>query len=91
MEVAPNAFGVIDHGHAILSVIDRENVLAPRHVAAVGALHDDDVEAARGFASQHREIAVCGREPPCRFDAILMDRLDASAVSWQRDILSSDR
>ena len=43
------------------------------------------VTAAKGY------LAMIGREPPCRFDAILMDRLDADAVSWQRDILSSDR
>jgi hypothetical protein len=34
---------------------------------------------------------MIGREPPCRFDAILMDRLDADAVSWQRDIFATDR
>jgi putative endonuclease len=43
------------------------------------------VTAAKGY------LAMIGREPPCRFDAILLDRLDADAVSWQRDILSSDR
>ena len=43
------------------------------------------VTAAKGY------LAMIGREPPCRFDAILLDRLDADAVSWERDILSSDR
>ncbi|MEO8345928.1 MAG: YraN family protein [Betaproteobacteria bacterium] len=33
-------------------------------------------------------LARLGREPPCRFDAVLLDGLDASRIAWERDILS---
>lgn len=33
-------------------------------------------------------LAMLGREPPCRFDAILMRGLDASTIEWQRDVMS---
>ena len=39
------------------------------------------VAAARGY------LARIGREPPCRFDAILMHSLDDGAIEWRRDIL----
>ena len=28
------------------------------------------------------------REPPCRFDAILLDGLDAARITWERNILA---
>jgi putative endonuclease len=46
---------------------------------------------ARIVAAANGYLALIGREPPCRFDAIVMDRLDADAVSWQRDIFAADR
>jgi putative endonuclease len=27
------------------------------------------------------------RQPPCRFDAVLLDTLDIERITWQRDIL----
>jgi putative endonuclease len=33
-------------------------------------------------------LAMLGREPPCRFDAILMRGLDAATIEWKRDVLS---
>jgi putative endonuclease len=41
------------------------------------------VAAARGY------LATLSREPPCRFDAVLLDALDVSRIEWQRDILSA--
>jgi len=38
--------------------------------------------AARGY------LAMLGSEPPCRFDAVLLDSLDAPRIAWERDILS---
>jgi len=29
-----------------------------------------------------------GREPPCRFDLVLLDALDASRVTWLRDVVA---
>lgn len=29
-------------------------------------------------------------EPPCRFDAILLDRLDPAAIVWERDVIARD-
>ena len=42
------------------------------------------VAAANGY------LATLGREPPCRFDAVLMQRLDPQSIEWQRDILGVD-
>ena len=42
------------------------------------------VAAAGGY------LAMLGREPPCRFDAILMRSLDPSTIEWRRDIVSVD-
>jgi putative endonuclease len=33
-------------------------------------------------------LAMLGREPPCRFDAILLRGLDASTIEWERDVMS---
>jgi len=33
-------------------------------------------------------LAMLGREPPCRFDAILLRGLDASTIEWRRDVMS---
>ena len=33
-------------------------------------------------------LAMLGREPPCRFDAILLRGLDAATIEWQRDVMS---
>jgi len=30
------------------------------------------------------------REPPCRFDAVLLDRLDPDAIVWERDVIAID-
>jgi Holliday junction resolvase-like predicted endonuclease len=32
-------------------------------------------------------LANLGREPPCRFDAVLLDALDPARIEWQRDVL----
>ena len=42
------------------------------------------VAAANGY------LAMLGREPPCRFDAILMHGLDAGTIEWRRDIVGVD-
>ncbi len=31
-------------------------------------------------------LARLGREPPCRFDAVLLDALDAAHIEWLTDI-----
>ena len=38
--------------------------------------------AARGY------LAMIGSEPPCRFDAVLLDSLESPRIAWERDILS---
>ena len=42
------------------------------------------VRAANGY------LAMIGREPPCRFDAIVMQSLDPRTIEWQRDVLGVD-
>jgi putative endonuclease len=39
------------------------------------------------FAARHY-LGKLGREPVCRFDAILLDRLDPERVEWLRDAIS---
>jgi putative endonuclease len=41
------------------------------------------VAAAQGY------LAQLGREPPCRFDAVLLDGLAATRIEWLRDILEA--
>ena len=41
------------------------------------------VAAARGY------LATLGSEPPCRFDAVLLDSLESPSIVWERDILSA--
>lgn len=45
---------------------------------------------ARLVAAANGYLAAIGREPPCRFDAILMQHLDPQALHWERDILGVD-
>jgi len=42
------------------------------------------ISAANGY------LAMLGREPPCRFDAVVMQRLAADSIVWRRDILGVD-
>ena len=53
-----------------------ESISAPKRARLVAA--------ARGY------LAAIGSEPPCRFDAILMQALDARSIEWRRDILGVD-
>jgi putative endonuclease len=43
----------------------------------------------RMIAASLGYLAQLGREPPCRFDAVLLDRLDSSRVVWERDVIAS--
>lgn len=43
---------------------------------------------ARLVAAANGYLAMLGREPPCRFDAILLRGLDASTIEWERDVMS---
>jgi putative endonuclease len=45
---------------------------------------------ARLVAAANAYLARLGREPPCRFDAILMSSLDPSAIDWRRDVFALD-
>jgi len=45
-------------------------------------------KGARLTAAAKGYLAMLGREPPCRFDAVLLDSLDAPRIAWERDILS---
>lgn len=45
---------------------------------------------ARLVAAANGYLATLGREPACRFDAVLMQRLDAGSIEWRRDILRVD-
>ena len=40
-----------------------------------------------GFAARHY-LGRLGREPPCRFDAILLDALDPERIEWLRDVVN---
>lgn len=53
-----------------------ESITAPKRARLVAA--------AKGY------LAMLGREPPCRFDAILMHALDPRTIEWRRDIVGVD-
>jgi Holliday junction resolvase-like predicted endonuclease len=42
---------------------------------------------ARMVAAAQGYLATTGGEPAFRFDAILMQRLDAACIDWRRDIV----
>jgi putative endonuclease len=42
---------------------------------------------ARLVAAAHGYLLRLGREPPCRFDAILLDDLDPTRIRWERNII----
>ena len=46
-------------------------------------------KSARLTAAARVYLARLGAEPPCRFDAVLLDGLDPSRIVWERDILSA--
>ena len=43
---------------------------------------------ARLTSAAQAYLALLGHEPPCRFDAVLLDRLDPPVIKWERDFLS---
>ncbi len=45
-------------------------------------------KSARLTAAARAYIATLGADPPCRFDAVLLDGLDPPRIAWERDILS---
>ena len=61
---------------------------AVSHGGAVGSITAEKrrrlVAAANGY------LAMLRREPPCRFDAILMRTLDPATIEWRRDVVQVD-
>jgi len=45
---------------------------------------------ARLVAAANGYLAMLGREPPCRFDAILMRALDPATIEWRKDVVGVD-
>ena len=45
-------------------------------------------KCARLTAAARAYLGRLGAEPPCRFDAVLLDSLDPARIVWERDILS---
>lgn len=45
-------------------------------------------KCARLTAAANFYLATLGALPPCRFDAVLLDSLDAPRIAWERDVLS---
>ena len=45
---------------------------------------------ARLVAAANGYLAMLGREPPCRFDAILMSALDPATIEWRKDVVGVD-
>ena len=61
-----------------------------RRSADFGGAAASITAAKRARLSPRRDayLARLGREPPCRFDAVLLDGLDPPRIAWERDILS---
>ena len=47
-----------------------------------------EAKQARWIAAAQGYLMKIGREPPCRFDVVLLDALDASRVTWLRDVVA---
>ncbi len=45
-------------------------------------------KSARLIVAARYYLAGLSPEPPCRFDAVLLDSLDPPRIAWERDILS---
>ena len=45
---------------------------------------------ARLIAAANGYLATLKREPPCRFDAVVMQRLAADSIEWRRNVLEID-
>lgn len=43
----------------------------------------------RLLAAAEEYLATCASVPPCRFDAVLLDRLDEARIEWLRDVISA--
>jgi len=43
----------------------------------------------RWIAAALGYLGELGREPPCRFDAVLLDALDPARVTWERDVVAT--
>ena len=46
-------------------------------------------KCARLTAAANFYLSRLRAEPPCRFDAVLLDDLDSPRIAWERDILSA--
>ena len=44
---------------------------------------------ARWAATAQLYLARFGRTPPCRFDAVLLDRLQPPRIEWLKDVMSA--
>jgi putative endonuclease len=44
----------------------------------------------RMIAAAHTVLARMRDEPPCRFDAVLLDALDPARIEWQRNVIVRD-
>jgi putative endonuclease len=44
---------------------------------------------ARMIAAAGLYLAGLARSPPCRFDAVLLDALDAARIEWLKDVVST--
>lgn len=53
--------------------------------ASVNARKQQRIVAAARFY-----LGRLAHEPACRFDAILLDRLDSAAIVWERDVIALD-
>lgn len=52
--------------------------------ASIGASKRSRMAAAAGLY-----LARLGHTPPCRFDALLLDRLDSRSIEWMRNIFDA--
>ena len=62
-----------------------------RRSAAYGGAAESITRAkqARLLAAARLYLSRLAKEPPCRFDAVLFDALDASRATWHRDVIDA--
>jgi putative endonuclease len=62
-----------------------------RRNAAFGGAAESITRAkrARLVTAARQYLARVRGDPPCRFDAVLLDALDARRITWQRDVIDT--
>lgn len=84
-------FGEIDlvaRDRGVLVFVEVRMRRSRRYGGAISSI--TAAKRARLVATAGGYLAMIGHEPPCRFDAIVMQGLDPRTIEWHKDVLGVD-